>query len=244
VVRLFADRRQYSGNGHSGGRPVARSAALARLRSALTRTMTTGRPAAVFVAGAADSGKTRLTQEFALYARRDAADVWIADPASPDTGPPWRVDRLGGRPAVLVVDDLHEADAVTCALLGVILHGLRRGRLLVVATYRPDAVDAAHPLRRMLADLPGNVVDLMNLAGPVLVEQAGPEPEPEAEFGLTVRERQVLLEIAAGCTNRQIARKLVISEHTVSIHVSRILAKLDVGNRTAAAATVHRLGMR
>jgi DNA-binding CsgD family transcriptional regulator len=242
VVRLFADRRQHPGD--DGGRPVARGAALARLRSTLARTTTAGRPAAVFVSGAADAGKSRLMQEFALYARRDAADVWIADPASGDAGPPWRLDRLGGRPAVLIVDDLHEADPVTCGLLGVILHGLRRGRLLVVATYRPDAVDGAHPLRKMLADLPRNVVDRLNLGGPVLVGPAGPEPEPEAEFGLTVRERQVLLEIAAGCTNRQIARKLVISEHTVSIHVSRILAKLDVGNRTAAAATVHRLGMR
>jgi DNA-binding NarL/FixJ family response regulator len=54
----------------------------------------------------------------------------------------------------------------------------------------------------------------------------------------------VLLEIAAGATNRQIARKLVISEHTVSIHVSRVLAKLGVSNRTAAAAIVHRSGLR
>jgi DNA-binding NarL/FixJ family response regulator len=53
-----------------------------------------------------------------------------------------------------------------------------------------------------------------------------------------------LLEIAAGRTNRQIARKLFISEHTVSIHVSRILAKLGVGNRTAAAAAAHRLRLR
>lgn len=54
----------------------------------------------------------------------------------------------------------------------------------------------------------------------------------------------MLQEIVAGRTNRQIARRLFISEHTVSIHVSRILAKLEVGNRTAAAAVAHRLGLR
>jgi DNA-binding CsgD family transcriptional regulator len=242
VVRLFADRGQVSDSDQSSGRPVGRVAALACLRSALTRTTSTGRPVAVFAAGAAGAGKTRLMREFAQDARRDAANVWIADPAQPDSGPPWRLDRLDGRPAVLVVDDLHAADAVTCALLAVILHGIRRARLLVAAAYRPDGLGPGHPLRRMLAELPRTVLERLYLGGPALVEPAGPEPEPE--FGLTVRERQVLLEIAAGCTNRQIARKLVISEHTVSIHVSRILAKLDVGNRTAAAATVHRLGLR
>jgi DNA-binding CsgD family transcriptional regulator len=62
-------------------------------------------------------------------------------------------------------------------------------------------------------------------------------------FGLTAREREVVGLVGQGLTNRQIARHLFISEKTVSIHVSRVLAKLSVPNRAAAAALAHRLGL-
>ncbi|MEX0790187.1 MAG: response regulator transcription factor [Actinomycetota bacterium] len=53
---------------------------------------------------------------------------------------------------------------------------------------------------------------------------------------LTGRERQVLALVAQGCTNRTIADRLVVSEHTVHRHVTNILRKLDLSSRTAAAA--------
>jgi ATP/maltotriose-dependent transcriptional regulator MalT len=221
---------------------AGRAVALARLRSALARTTTTGRPTAVFLVGPAGSGKTGLVREFAAHARRDAEQLWIAsliNAGSPD-GSGWhgRLAQLGGRPTLMVIEDLHLADAVTCGLIGVIGHVVRRGRLLIVGTYRDDEVATDHPMRTLLADLPPTMVDTVRLAAPATAA------EPDCRLGLTVRERQVLLEIAAGRTNRQIARKLFISENTVSIHVSRILAKLEVDNRTAAAAAVHRLGLR
>ncbi|HEY5880007.1 MAG TPA: response regulator transcription factor [Nakamurella sp.] len=61
--------------------------------------------------------------------------------------------------------------------------------------------------------------------------------------GLSEREAQVLRLIAAGNTNRDIARTLVISEKTVARHVSNIFGKLGVGNRSAAAAFAHRQGL-
>ena len=237
MVRLFADGERPAGGDRCGVHPVAPADALARLRSALTRTSTTGRPEAGFVVGAAGSGKTRLVQDFVTRARHDGVRVWLCD----DVRTLWQpngLGPLGRKPTVLVVEDLDRLDAAAVALLGVIVHVVRRGRLLIVGTYRDDAPDVDHPLWTMLAQLPGAVVDRLRLAGP------GGTAEAEPEFGLTVRERQVLLEIAAGRTNRQIARKLFISEHTVSIHVSRILAKLGVGNRTAAAAAAHRLRLR
>jgi DNA-binding CsgD family transcriptional regulator/tetratricopeptide (TPR) repeat protein len=72
------------------------------------------------------------------------------------------------------------------------------------------------------------------------VGSAGPSGE---RFGLTAREREVLGLVGQGLTNRQVARHLFISEKTVSIHVSRVLAKLGVPNRAAAAAVAHRLGL-
>ncbi|HWI74212.1 MAG TPA: AAA family ATPase [Baekduia sp.] len=62
-------------------------------------------------------------------------------------------------------------------------------------------------------------------------------------FGLTPRERQVLSLVARGATNREIGAELYMAEKTASVHVSRILSKLDVRSRTEAAAVAHRLGL-
>jgi DNA-binding NarL/FixJ family response regulator len=53
----------------------------------------------------------------------------------------------------------------------------------------------------------------------------------------------VLALVAEGRTNREIGETLFMAEKTASVHVSRILAKLDVRSRTEAAAVAHRLGL-
>jgi len=62
---------------------------------------------------------------------------------------------------------------------------------------------------------------------------------------LTARELEVLQLISDGCNNHEIAEKLVISEKTVKTHVSNILSKLNLEDRTQAAiyALKHRLSM-
>jgi LuxR family transcriptional regulator, maltose regulon positive regulatory protein len=60
---------------------------------------------------------------------------------------------------------------------------------------------------------------------------------------LTPREREVLSLLADGLTNRQIAERLVVSEHTVHRHVTNLLRKLDLPSRTAAAAHAVRSGL-
>jgi DNA-binding NarL/FixJ family response regulator len=69
------------------------------------------------------------------------------------------------------------------------------------------------------------------------------EMEADDPFGLTPREREVLAMVAEGATNREIGERLFMAEKTASVHVSRILAKLDVRSRTEAAAVAHRHGL-
>jgi DNA-binding CsgD family transcriptional regulator len=67
--------------------------------------------------------------------------------------------------------------------------------------------------------------------------------EPGARFDLTDRETEILGRLVSGDSNRQIARALFISDRTVAVHVSRILGKLGVRNRTEAATVGARLGL-
>ena len=69
---------------------------------------------------------------------------------------------------------------------------------------------------------------------------AEPAPSEEDVFGLTARERQVLALLAEGATNREIGTTLFMAEKTASVHVSRILTKLNARTRTEAAAVAHR----
>jgi DNA-binding CsgD family transcriptional regulator len=64
-----------------------------------------------------------------------------------------------------------------------------------------------------------------------------------ASLGLSKREIEVLVLVAQGRTNRQIANELFITEKTAGHHVSNILSKLGVANRLEAAAIAHRAGL-
>jgi DNA-binding CsgD family transcriptional regulator len=67
------------------------------------------------------------------------------------------------------------------------------------------------------------------------------EADPLGGLKLTGREREVLLLLAEGRSNPEIARELFISPKTASVHVSNILTKLGLSSRVQAAAVVHRL---
>lgn len=67
--------------------------------------------------------------------------------------------------------------------------------------------------------------------------------EPATDSGLSAREREVLVHLAAGKTNREIAAALVISQHTARRHVESIFAKLGVSTRAAATAHAYEHGL-
>jgi DNA-binding NarL/FixJ family response regulator len=67
-----------------------------------------------------------------------------------------------------------------------------------------------------------------------------PQPLPEP---LSERELEILRELARGASNREIAQKLVIAEGTVKNHVTSVLSKLGVSDRTQAALKAKDLGV-
>jgi DNA-binding NarL/FixJ family response regulator len=73
-----------------------------------------------------------------------------------------------------------------------------------------------------------------------LPHAAGPDSRLQLLSG---RERDVLLSLCQGLTNRQVARSLAVSEATVKTHVRNLLAKLGVRSRTEAVVLVFRSGL-
>ncbi len=104
-----------------------------------------------------------------------------------------------------------------------------------------DAIRAVHRGEPMLAPEATAAV-MAKVAGP---PAAVPDPvatNPDLEQ-LTAREREVLAALGRGLSNRQLAGELFISEKTVKTHVSAVLSKLHLADRTQAALYAVRVGL-
>ena len=158
------------------------------------------------------------------------------------------------RPDVVLLDlRMPGADGI------VALHGLRElddpPRVLVITSFtEPTAVLPA--VRAGAAGYVYKDVDPPALAAAIRAVHAGHvllHPDvarllaagdaPPAAPPLTAREREVLIEVARGRSNREIAKALAVSEKTVKTHVSAILGKLAVQDRTQAALYAVRTGL-
>jgi NarL family two-component system response regulator LiaR len=82
-----------------------------------------------------------------------------------------------------------------------------------------------------------------HIAGVLIQELNRPTDRPPATDPLTAREEEILILVAKGWSNQEIAEKLVVSERTVGAHVSNILGKLHLANRTQAALHALRTGL-
>jgi len=93
-----------------------------------------------------------------------------------------------------------------------------------------DALLAPSVTRRLIADFVA--------AGP-----AEGAPDPSAVRGLTARETEVLVLVARGLSNTEIAGRLVVAEQTVKTHVSRIFTKLGLRDRAQAVVLAYESGL-
>ncbi|MEX1254744.1 MAG: response regulator transcription factor [Dehalococcoidia bacterium] len=132
----------------------------------------------------------------------------------------------------------HPAAPVLCLLLTqddeAVVSALRSGVRGVI----DDTFDGDQLIESIQQCAEGQFVMSKSLATRLAQQYAfGPEAAPTTapDADLTHRENEVLGLLAEGCTNRQIATKLCVSEHTVRAHLRAIMQKLQVSNRVQAA---------
>ena len=166
---------------------------------------------------AALEASVRDQPALALASELTAADVALWDPG-PSPGPGrYRELPVSPQPiAVLATDPDHAADALAAG-----------ARAVLARDIDPDALAAA-----LLAIERGLTV--LDALARTRVAPELPLPPPSEHEELTARELEVLGLIASGLSNKGIARRLAISEHTAKFHVGSVLQKLGASSRTEA----------
>ncbi len=126
----------------------------------------------------------------------------------------------------------HELDAV---------YEAARTRMLIAAACRAVGDDDSAEME-LAGAIP--VFDRLKAVRDAAAARAGLHLAAAPSSGLTSREEEVLVHIAKGLTNRQIAERLVVSENTVATHVGHILTKLGLPSRAAATAYAYEHGLQ
>lgn len=132
---------------------------------------------------------------------------------------------LGAPVLALVADETAGEQALAAGARGLLYRDVEPSPLLA----------ALHAVARGLTVFEPSLSPVRALPRP-----ASASPGPDA---LTPREREVLALLAEGLSNKAIADRLAISEHTAKFHVNAVLAKLGVQRRTEAVVRAARLGL-
>ena len=182
------------------------------------------------VVGEAGSGK-----EAVKLAEQHVPDVILMDLIMPDMDgveATRRVKQVSPRSQVVVLTSYHEDEQVFPVL--------KAGALSYVLKDL-SADELAEAVRKAAA---GEAVLHPRVAARVIKELQGPRSDKVNPFTeLSERELEVLKLIADGMSNAEMAAKLVLSEKTIKGHVSNILSKLHLADRTQAAVYAWREGV-
>jgi DNA-binding NarL/FixJ family response regulator len=172
-------------------------------------------------------------------ARGYQADVMIMDARMPrldGVAATRRIRQAGDLPRVLMLTtfdlDEYAFAALKAGASGFLLKDVPPDELLfaIRAVHSGDAVVAPSTTRR-----------LIDRFAPMLPADAAADPPDLGE--LTERERQVLILVAQGLSNAELAKQLFVSEATVKTHVGRILAKLGLRDRVQAVVYAYENGL-
>lgn len=186
------------------------------------------------VVGEADSGQAAVGA--VMSARPHVVLMDIRMPGTDGIEATRRIRELDEAPEVLILTtfdtDDNVFDALEAGAAGFLVKDTPPVQLIeaVRAAASGGAVISPRTTRRLVDHL---------MAARLPVQRVDP-----AELnGLTPRELEVLELLAQGCSNREIAARLSISELTAKSHVSRILTKLGVSSRGQAAAHAYSAGL-
>lgn len=187
------------------------------------------------VSGEAGSGKEAIEKAAELLPDVILMDIVMQDVDGVEATRCIKENTPNAKVIILTIygEDEHVFDSMRAGASGYLLKEVTAEGLLSAIRAVAEGYSLVYPsIARRLLDEFGRLAQRG--------ARVGPEP---AISGLTPREREILDLVAQGKTNREIAMDLTLSERTVKTHISNILSKLQLHDRTQAALYAARHGL-